>query len=285
MTAKTVSPSDFSALAERVAALEERFPARKPFKILVSKEWCMKMAAAEEGYSVEAGIMHPEAPQPSSPSLDALKAEATDEDGPLWCALDKWRRAADGTPKRFAAEEIDETVRALLGRAHALGHSHTPPRISLEDTGEMRERALSLPPKHARLAAAALRQWVTITDDTWREGPPGDWDWNDIGVIGGTISVLDALGRGDQAAATGDTRQRAAEVILPMRSELEVSTMDIVEALDAAGPLASTPQPAVVKWNDALDLLYKTMRAPLGTASDGLLAVLRSIPGIKIEEA
>jgi hypothetical protein len=47
---------------------------------------------------------------------------------------------------------------------------------------------------------------------------------------------------------------------------------------------ALKPQPISIDWNTALDTYYATAQAPLGTASDGLMAVLRLIPGLVVEE-
>jgi hypothetical protein len=55
--------------------------------------------------------------------------------------------------------------------------------------------------------------------------------------------------------------------------------------LDRAHALGrAEPQPLTIDWNTALDTYYRTARAPLGTASDGLLAVLRLIPGLDVVE-
>ncbi|MES2055790.1 MAG: hypothetical protein V4564_07630 [Pseudomonadota bacterium] len=150
----------------------------------------------------------------------------------------------------------------------------------------------SLPPKHARFAASALLEWVATARASWGEDPPGNWDWNDIGLIDSAVSFLSELGSALQHAdqiALGHRGRKSVRWIIwetcCCRDEMgngEFADL-LAGRIEDAGLLSGLPH-VTVHWNTALETFYGAIGAPLGTASDGLLAVLRSIPGIEIVE-
>jgi hypothetical protein len=106
-------------------------------------------------------------------------------------------------------------------------------------------------------------------------------------------SLLDrahALGLSERVQTdAGDVRERAIGLlqcpnVAGGHIEIyEAVAAEYVDRLASAGLLASQPQTVTVNWNEALTRYYATARAPHGTASDALLAVLRSIPNLVIE--
>lgn len=63
--------------------------------------------------------------RPAADSLDALKAEATSEDGPLWMAAFEWHEQA------HTFHKMDVAIRSLCDRAYAIGLSGAPQTVTV----------------------------------------------------------------------------------------------------------------------------------------------------------
>jgi hypothetical protein len=304
-------------LAERVAALEaERIPARKPFKMLVSKEWCMRMAAAEEGYSVEAGILHPEAPRPEDTRPTWQRANVGDR------VEFKWGSIKNGRGEIIKAylpgywqvktatgywDLMDEDIIAILPPEPERPKDETVADGHASDCATHNEPAYpngpcdcGVAPSPASLdalkAADIDRDGVTTADQvSFAESLRGFAAYMRSGFDPSAVEIemvakkfeaaADALGLSERVKTETDVRERARKLLY--KGPTPSIWIDVaVEALASAGLLASAqqPQPVKVNWNEALTRFYAATRAPHGAASDGLLAVLRSIPGIVIED-
>lgn len=247
---------DFAALAERVAALHSRVGdlSETTSRNLVEHDGALedlfeRVAALESSIcSCPDCVMHREKARHG-------KVAAEPE-------LPAWQRAKVGDRVEFFVVHDGGKPERRIGCVSRISHDDDY-RLFIK-TSEQESWIVAnesvvaiLPPEPAATVQDVLAEIKKVVSDT--DGPMWSALWKWLEWDGDEIRMNAAAAEADAAVAKA------------------------IDQAYEAGLLAGTPRPLSIDWNTALDAFHAASRPTYGTASDGVMAVLKLVPGLKVE--